>query len=149
MASDTFSKLTMLKKIWLNFNKCINVNLEGETKLATLPGLIAARCENSTDIQADCSLNSSQLLKLEAELKIVTEKNSELEAEKVQCQNKIKQIWELHQLWEKRWDATFAFKMGELKDELKLKKAEIDEKDSKIKKLKEQVEFLSSNRSPN
>lgn len=153
MTSDVFSSLTKLKKIWLNFNKCINVNLEGETKIASLPGLIAAKCENSTDnfneSQPNCSAVSLKLSKLEAEFKVINDKNTELEAEKLKCQQQVKHIWELQQLWEKRWDATFAFKTGELKDELKKNKIEIRNKDLEIKKLEKQIEILSRNQTTN
>lgn len=147
MSGDAFSSLTKLKKVWLNFNACINVNLEGETKIATLSGLIATRCgspsESSNVNQENCDSFLSKIAKLETDLKTSTNETSKISTEKLQCENQVKQILDLQAKWEIRWDATFAFKTGELKDELKKKRVEIEEKNVKILLLERKIEKLS------
>lgn len=146
MSGYTFSRLPNLKKVWLNFNTCINVNLEGETKIATLSRLIPVKCENNSDIPENCESLWPRMKKLEDDLRTANEKNEVIHAEKLQCENRVKQILHLQSLWEIRWDATFASKTGELYNELKKRKIEITEKDLMIKNLEKQIASLSNNR---
>lgn len=142
MNSDAFARNLKLRKVWIGFNPCINANLEGDAKIATLSNLIRISCQSASENVQQFS-EVSDVTKLELQLREANEQNSIINAEKLQCQSQVKMILDLQEKWEIRWDATFAAKTGELKDLLNQKKAEVVEKDAKIKQLENRIEAMN------
>jgi hypothetical protein len=143
----SFSNLRRLKKIWINFNVCINRNFESQTQITSTPALLISTCSDSSENSVIPSQSTSEfeqkIIKLQTDLDASKAENSKISLEVTQCQQRVAQILDLQGKWEARWDATYAFKTNELYEELKKRKNTIEEKDRRIRVLETQIAALT------
>ena len=129
------------------------MNFEGAAKIATMATLLSATCAgvhespsifcSSNDFDSSIEILQTNLKAANAQNAQLVAETTKLTAENLKCNLQVGQILDLQEKWEMRWDATYATKTGEFREELRKKNSEIDDKNRRIRVLERQIEALS------